>query len=277
LKQLTKKDNRIVLFRNEQNLKLVKTLNNMIAHANGKYIARMDADDISLPERIEKQVVWLETHSDYVICGTNVWYITEEGKKFRKSHIPSTNEEINRAKYYKSPFLHPSIMITREVISAYLYKDGYFTAEDYELWLRILEKHKGYNLKEKLLLYRYHLGSVTNAKRDEANKLLVKIFSEKITNGNISLAEKYVYGFLDSTMRIDIDGDFNVLLLDMLKNIKDCSGFNFYILLRYFKFYMNNKRIGVFIRHLSPKDNIIFFTKLIIFLPNFAISSFRKR
>lgn len=141
--ELAKSDNRIVVFKNETNLKLPKTLNDMIARSNGKYIARMDADDISLPERIEKQVAWMESHPDYAICGTNAWYIAENEKRIGKSRIPATNEEINRAKYYISPFLHPSVLVLKKILETYQYNDKYLKAQDYELWFRILKNVKG--------------------------------------------------------------------------------------------------------------------------------------
>ena len=274
LKQLTEKDSRILLFKNDENLKLAKSLNNMIAVAKGKYIARMDADDISLPERIEKQVTWMEANPDYVICGTNAWYINESGRKFRTSHLPCTNEEISKAKYIKCPFLHPSVIIKSDIAKVNKYDEEYFAAQDYNLWFSILEVHKGYNLKEKLLLYRDHSESVTNKKKDGSHRLLVNIFSEYLTNYNYSLSEKYVYGFLTGK-KID-DTDLNVLILGLFNQIKSCDGFNFYILLRCFKFYFNNKKTGAFMHNLSVKEKFKFFAKLVFFFFNYIFAFFKK-
>jgi len=275
LKQLAEKDNRIILFKNESNLKLAKNLNNMIAVAKGKYIARMDADDISLPDRIEKQIMWMETHPDYGICGTNAWYITESGRKVRKSHLPTDNEEINRAKYYKSPFFHPSVIMLRDIAVTYKYNEDYFLSQDYELWLRILREHKGYNLKETLLLYRLPT-SISKSKRDERNELHVKIFEENLTSQNTSLSEKYVYGFL-SGKKINMDNDFDELISELFYQIKDSNGFNFYILLRHFKFYFKNKRIDIFIKHLPIKEHIKFCGKFMFYIAEFTLSSIKKK
>ena len=111
LETLAAEDSRIKVIKNEENLKIVKSLNNMIEVAQGKYIARMDADDISLPERIEKQVSFLESNPEYGLCGTNAWHIDENGKKIGKSYLPVTHEENKFYLAYYSTFYHPTIML----------------------------------------------------------------------------------------------------------------------------------------------------------------------
>lgn len=115
LQRLAKEDSRIKLYKNETNLKIVKTLNNMIFQANGKYIARMDADDVSLPERIEKQVLFLEQNSDFSFCGTNAYHIDENGKTIDKSVLPETFEDNKFFLKFYSTFYHPTVMIRSDV------------------------------------------------------------------------------------------------------------------------------------------------------------------
>ena len=81
LRNLAVEDSRIKIIENKENLKIVKSLNNMINIAQGKYIARMDADDISFPERIEKQLAFMDANPEYGLCGTNALCIDEKGKK----------------------------------------------------------------------------------------------------------------------------------------------------------------------------------------------------
>ena len=95
LQKLVKEDSRIKLYKNEINLKIVKTLNNMIEVSLGKYIARMDADDISLPKRIEKQVAFLEQNTDISFLGTNAVLIDEKNFVIGKSHLPLSPNDIN--------------------------------------------------------------------------------------------------------------------------------------------------------------------------------------
>lgn len=156
LEKLADEDNRIKLFKNETNLKIVKTLNNMVLLANGKYIARMDADDISLPKRIEKQVEFLEGDPDIAFCGTNAVIIDENGRKIGKTSLPLSSEDNKFFLQFYSTFFHPTVMIRSEIYKHNLYDEDFLYAEDYELWTRLIfsENLKGVNLPERLFEYR---------------------------------------------------------------------------------------------------------------------------
>ncbi len=179
LQWLAKQDSRIKLYKNEENLKIVKTLNNMILQSRGKYIARMDADDISLPKRIEKQVEFLENHKDYGFCGTNAFYINENGEKIRVSHLPITAEENLFCLGFYSSFIHPSVLIRSEIYKENLYDENFLYAEDYELWVRLtLNKGiKGGNLKEQLFEYRFFEKQTSSVFRKEQIDSVHKIFT----------------------------------------------------------------------------------------------------
>lgn len=176
LEKLAAEDSRIKLYKNETNLKIVKTLNKMIQHANGKYIARMDADDISLLERIEKQVDFLEANPDIAFCGTNAWHINEVGKKNGFSCLPRTNEEINKFKFYACPFYHPSVIGRSAIYKENFYDENFLYAEDYELWIRVLENYKGYNLKERLIFYRIFSAQTSKSRSNEQQTKSREIF-----------------------------------------------------------------------------------------------------
>lgn len=146
-------DPRIVYVKNEENLQIVKTLNKGIGLARGKYIARMDADDISVAERFEKQLRFMEENPDIGVCGT--WLETFGAKK----HIwryPVLHEEIKTALLFNSSLGHPSVMIKKEFFNYCLYQEKYNKAEDYALWAEGIDKVKFHNLPEILLLYRLH-------------------------------------------------------------------------------------------------------------------------
>lgn len=156
LQKLAKEDSRIKLFTNEHNQKIVRTLNALVERANGKYIARMDADDISLPKRIEKQVCFMEAHPDIAICGTNAWHINEKGKSIGKSTLPNKIDDCRFFLKYFSTLYHPTLLILAAVLKQNLYSEYFCYAEDYELWIRLAYQHglKLMNLQEKLFLYR---------------------------------------------------------------------------------------------------------------------------
>lgn len=154
LQKLAEEDARIKLFKNEQNQKIVRTLNALVERANGKYIARMDADDISLPKRIEKQVCFMEAHPDIAICGTNAWHIDDNNRIFARSHLPCKNSDIQIFKFFLNPFYHPTVLCRKELLKNHRYDEKFLYAEDYELWLRVLTFFMGINLTDKLFCYR---------------------------------------------------------------------------------------------------------------------------
>lgn len=180
LQKLAAEDSRIKLYKNETNLKIVKTLNNMILQANGKYIARMDADDISLPKRIEKQVLFLEQNSDFSFCGTNAYKIDENEKIVGKSFLPETFEDNKFFLKFYSTFYHPTMMIHSGVYKKNLYDQNFLYAEDYELWTRLIFKEnlKGANLQDKLFLYRIFNNQSSEKHRKEQNDSSAKIFDK---------------------------------------------------------------------------------------------------
>lgn len=141
-------------------------LNLGIEKSQGKYIARMDADDIANPQRFAKQVSYLEEHQECDILGTNLEAINAQGEPvqyIRKFY--QTDEDIKRKLPISTPLYHPTVMFKKDFIlevRGYAYE---FYAEDYDLWLRArrLKKYHFYNLNEKLLKYRIHEHQATSS------------------------------------------------------------------------------------------------------------------
>lgn len=145
----------IVLLRNEHNLGLNKTLNNCLAIAQGEYIARMDGDDISLPERFEKEVTFLDEHPEYAIVSTPMIYFDENGE-FGRGKGGNAPTKLTFA--YDTPHCHAPCMVRHE---AYLAVEGYtvdkrlLRHEDYNLWMKMYSKgYRGYNLDDCLYAVR---------------------------------------------------------------------------------------------------------------------------
>lgn len=158
-------DERIVLIGKEENNGLAFSLNECIQKAQGKYIARMDADDISISTRLEKQVAFLETHSDYMWCGSNAAIFDEMGI-WGERHMP---EIPGRQEYLKySPYIHPSVMYCSEIfrtMEGYKVSSETLRCEDYEIFMRFQQAgYKGYNIQENLLLYRENKDSYERRK-----------------------------------------------------------------------------------------------------------------
>ena len=160
------KDKRIVLINNQKNLGKVHALNNGILRAKGKYIAFLDADDVALPQRLEKQVYFLEQNPSIVVVGTATKEIYRDGTEKIRYRPPDTRA-IKKNIIRICPFTHSSTMIRREVFDRIgLYdpsKDGpkrLSIGEDYDLWVRMLSA--GYemaNLPDVLTIYYRGAGS----------------------------------------------------------------------------------------------------------------------
>lgn len=151
-------DSRIKYLTNEQNLGISRSLNLGIQLASGKYIARMDADDISYSTRLEQQVAWLEAHNEVGILGSAVINIDSDGVALGLDKSPAcTHYTLLWYQLFACPFIHPTVMMRSNVIQfAGGYSSEYEWAEDRELWYRLLTKSNGANLSESLLQFRRH-------------------------------------------------------------------------------------------------------------------------
>ncbi len=155
-------DERIVVLKNEENLKLARTLNRGIEAARGKYVARMDADDISLPNRLEKQVDFMEKNPEVGIVGGAMEIVDEEGRKRRERRYWIKDEEIRKRIFLFSPFCHPAVMMRKSVLEkSGLYDPHYNPAEDYEFYFRVGLYSEFANLKDRLIKYRIVPDSMT--------------------------------------------------------------------------------------------------------------------
>ena len=151
-----KQHSNIVLLKNPHNMGLNQTLNNCLAVAQGEYIARMDGDDICDSTRFEKQVKFLDEHSEYAIVSTPMIHFDENGEFFRgKIKTGEANKECFN---YGSPFCHAPSMVRKEAfiaVNGYTINKRLLRIEDYNLWAKMYEKgYKGYNLSEYLYMMR---------------------------------------------------------------------------------------------------------------------------
>ncbi|MFH1004507.1 MAG: glycosyltransferase [Bacteroidota bacterium] len=186
-------DERINLFNNEKNLGLIETLNIGLKNSTGEYIARMDADDISLPNRLKKQVSFLDSHPLFGICATRYALLNEKRKKinwwFRTDDIPSML-------LFNASICHPTIMMRRKIImeNQILYSHKFTNAEDYELWIRISQISRIAILDEELFYYRSHRNQVSRAfnseqkkSADEVRKNYLLLLGLKFTDEELTL------------------------------------------------------------------------------------------
>jgi glycosyltransferase involved in cell wall biosynthesis len=164
-------DPRIRLVNNEKNLGLIATLNKGIDLAKGEYIVRMDCDDVSLKNRIAKQVEFMEGNKNIGVCGS-FYYLLLNGKKALVD-FPVTPEEIRCHMVFNCPIAHPSSIIRRQVLTEHnlKYRNGFIHSEDWDLWTQLSEFAGIANIPEPLLNYRVHGNQITGNEALAENRL----------------------------------------------------------------------------------------------------------
>lgn len=155
-------DPRIRVFHNKTNLGLTKALNKGLRLARGEYIARMDADDISLPQRLEKQIEFLDRNQDIGICGTFTETIGSVDGIWK---YPMDHAYIRSRMIFANSFAHSSVLLRTSILKEHkiFYDESFRFSQDYELWVRLSRHTKFANLPDILVLHRVHNESVGTA------------------------------------------------------------------------------------------------------------------
>ncbi|MFH1281198.1 MAG: glycosyltransferase [Candidatus Omnitrophota bacterium] len=223
-------DKRIRYIRNERNIGQTKSLNKGIGVARGKYIARIDADDIAFPKRLELQVEFLERNPSVGVVGTWLQSVDQNKKLIRKSRYPlmPSLPRLLLLNLFNWPCLtHPTVMIRKDVFAKTgLYNESYFISQDYDLWLRISRHYPVRNIPHIMLNYREHSNSLSRAKRGSTREEVRQIIIANVRFFLPDLGEKEY----DSLVRLlmferqldpytgKVAFNFLDILLDSLKN-----------------------------------------------------------
>ncbi len=161
-------DPRIKIITNHENLGLTKSLNKGIKLAKGKYIARMDADDISLPQRLETQVNFLEKNPDYALVGSSYYQIDGTGKINTLINVLTGDPQIKEGLKKQNWFGHGSVMMRKDALLRIGgYDERFKFSQDYDLWLKFSELYKIANIDEPLYCWRATSSCISNEKRVE--------------------------------------------------------------------------------------------------------------
>jgi len=168
-------DARIQVFE-QTNMGLTRSLNRGISLARGEYVARMDADDISMPERLVKQVAFLDAHPEIGVLGTACRIVDEVSHREWEMHPPLSDKQIRRHLIRGNPFVHSSVMMRKSVFQAIGgYDEAYPYVQDYELWIRMALHTRLANLPDILHMRRFHWGAVSTTRRTELLRLWLRI------------------------------------------------------------------------------------------------------
>lgn len=173
-----------IRYHKQQNSGVGLSLTSGCSIADGKYIARMDSDDICYSERFSSQIEYLENHPDTVLVSSAVRYINDCGEDLGRSFPVTANFAIKRKLKYGSPICHPCVMMRKD---AYTLSEGYIDLEPLEdlyLWNRLSKLGKLHNLGSTLLKYRLLDGSVSRSISNEQYKLLIKLMNKVLIEDN---------------------------------------------------------------------------------------------
>ena len=216
LSELSEKDRRIRVLHNSDNFGLATSLNRGILTAKGRYIARMDADDVSLSERFQKQVSYLDSHPKVGVLGTLVQTINSNNVLGKKLNLRLKNKDLKNSLLFLSPFVHPTVMIRKEVLKNNLYDINCRVGQDWELWSRLSRITDFRNLSDILLYYRIHSDQSTIKAGKNRTVSSTKYKTEKlcdiyhITGEFRTILCDYMIG--ESLSRTDLDKLFLCLI-----------------------------------------------------------------
>jgi hypothetical protein len=161
LQQYAQLDERLLVF-HQENRGLIAALNRGCRLARGNYIARMDADDISVPDRFEKQVDFLERRPAVAVLGGAIKLTDPKGVSIGEWNYPVDHRQIKEELHRTNCLCHPAIMMRKDAFDAMEgYRRPFPHAEDYDLWLRMAERFELANLPDVLLYYRIHARQVS--------------------------------------------------------------------------------------------------------------------
>ena len=154
IRSFTRKDKRIKLINNTQELRLASSINLGVSIAKADFIARMDPDDISLPERLEIQYIYFKKHPNIAVVGTNLSIVNENMKEISVRNYPTHSEDLKKIMLRYSPFAHPSVMLRKKVFKEFGgYDPNMKLCEDIDFWFKLGTKYDFGNIPERLVQY----------------------------------------------------------------------------------------------------------------------------
>jgi len=180
IKRYAKKDKRIIIIDHKERKGISETRNNGLRAAKGKYIATHDSDDMSMPDRFQEQVNYLNKNPKVGVVGGFIDIFDDTTSKnlgIRK--YPEKDEDLRKMVFFCSPIAQPASMIRKQVFNEIgFYREIDAPSEDLNLWFRLGERFKFANIQKVVIKYRYHPHSMTGSKlrlmENRANKIRLK-------------------------------------------------------------------------------------------------------
>lgn len=219
-------DERITYVKNSENQGIVKSLNIGINLSKGKYIARMDADDIAKPTRLQQQVDFMLANPEYKLCGSQAIAIDENSKAQFQINTECTYDDIKVQMLFKNRFIHPSVIFDKQIAKGILYAIDYQYAEDYYLFSQITLNYKVANLTDHLLNYRLHSENITSKKKTEirhSEKKVIRynlnqLFCEVISEETISTHHHFLTQDFENLIYKDVESHLSKIKISNERN-----------------------------------------------------------
>ena len=180
-------DKRIKLIELRKNSGLIFALNTGITQSKGKYIVRMDADDICTANRLEVQFQHMESFPELGVCGTDYDNFSETF--YKTCRTIKGNEQLKAWLLFSTPLCHPSVIIRKSILPENPYDANFRHVEDYELWTRLALSCSMENLPLSLLKYRHHPAQISNEKRAEQLNRMAEIQSKYLVRLGFKFSE----------------------------------------------------------------------------------------
>jgi len=249
-------DKRIKLVENDINLGLPVSLNKAIKIAYGKYIARMDADDIAIANRLETQFNFLEKNKNIGAVGS---YVKTFGIEKKKWKYPISSEWIKTSMIFDSSLAHPSVMIRKEILLDNPYNEELKVSQDFDLWIRLSQKGVRFYNIPKVLLY-YQINQKSNSRKtqniDYRGELYKLLFGNNLLKLNIEIDEEEKNVFLQISKNKFILSDKEIKIVvkifyQILKSNKKIKIYNNFYLksvigIKWYNILKNNLKIKYF-------------------------------
>jgi glycosyltransferase involved in cell wall biosynthesis len=156
-------EKRLRVLRNDEQSGLAASLNRGLETAAGRYVARLDDDDVAVPERLERQLARIRAEPEIAVVGSAVVDLDAEGRHGRTHRLPSDGAALRWHALFSSPFFHPTVLLDRETLDRHglRYDPAFLESEDYDLWTRLFAVADGANLREPLVEKRVHAGQAS--------------------------------------------------------------------------------------------------------------------
>ncbi len=216
---LSYSDKRINYIKNESNKGLIYTLNKGLELIQADYLLRMDADDIAMPERITKQVAFMEQYKDIIVCGTQTRCF---GDVNAETSLPLCHDEIKTGLLFTNCIAHPTVILRLNRIKQYQlkYDSDFIHIEDYELWVRVAKLGKLANMNEQLLNYRMEGQNITinnwSTRELGWKKVYQKLFTELAISVNEENLKLHIQlsGNSQSISKVAVLKSYSKMLID---------------------------------------------------------------